>query len=392
MLRPFAFYRTPRLIFAAGAAGRIAASAAAYGSRVLLVTGGTSLERSGVFDAVTAAMTQASLAWRHVRVTAEPSPQLVDEAVGRFAGAIDCVVAIGGGSVLDAAKAVAAMLPLNEPVTPYLEGVGGRTHPGVTLPVIAVPTTAGTGSEATKNAVLSSVGPGGFKASLRHHNFVPACVVIDPELAVSCPAAVTAACGMDAITQLLESYVSTAASPMTDSLALPAFELATRALVPACTSGAADVSVRGDMAYAAFVSGVTLANAGLGAVHGLAGILGGRFPIPHGAACGTLLAPVTRLTIEKLTVSDPAASVGFVRKYAAAGRVVAQRPDLSDADGCRALVETLERWSGELGMPRLSDHGVTQTDLAGIAQKAESKTNPVKLDEGDMLRALEERL
>ena len=190
---------------------------------------------------------------------------------------IDVVLSTGGGSVIDAGKAVSAMLRVEGSVAEYLEDVGTRKHPGTKVPFVAVPTTAGTGCEATRNAVLSRVGPDGFKKSLRHDNFLPDAAVVDPVLTLSCPPDITAACGLDALTQLLESFVSTKASVLTDVLALSGLEHIGNSLVPACTNSGQDIDMRANLSYAALMSGITLTSAGLGTVHGFASSIGGLF-------------------------------------------------------------------------------------------------------------------
>ena len=259
-LASFQFYRTPRVRFGAGAFAALAEEAAGFGDEVLVVTGRRSLRASGRLDRLLRSLGERSLAHTVVETSGEPSPERIDEAVAAFRDRrISVVLAVGGGSVVDAGKAISAMLPCAGSVRSYLEGVGDREHSGEKLPFIAVPTTAGTGSEATKNAVLSSVGLDGFKASLRHDNFVPDLAVLDPELSLSCPADVSAACGMDAFCQLLESYVSTRASPLTDSLAVEGLRRAAGSLVAVCTTGADDLEARASMTHASFVSGITLA-------------------------------------------------------------------------------------------------------------------------------------
>lgn len=204
-------------------------------------------------------------------------------------------MAIGGGSVIDCGKAVAAMLVEDGSVQDYLEGVGTRKPSGAKIPFIAVPTTAGTGSEATKNAVVCDRKEG-YKKSLRHDAYMPDVAVIDPELTMTAPRPVTIACGLDAVSQLIESYTSTKANVFTDSLALTALSHASESLLPHCLDQGNDISLRGKMSYAALISGITLSHAGLGAVHGMAGPLGGLFPVPHGVTCGKLLFPKASTT------------------------------------------------------------------------------------------------
>lgn len=372
--------RYPRIVFGPGAREGLAREAAFLGRRVLLVTGRSSLSRSGRLEELTRELDKSSLEVHHLEVGGEPSPELVDGAVLSHRGlGVDLVIAVGGGSVLDTGKAVAAMLPLGAPVEDYLEGVGGVSHPGIRLPFIAVPTTAGTGSEATNNAVISRVGKGGFKRSLRHPSFFPDLGVVDPELTLTCPPEITAACGMDALTQLLESYLSPRSGPLTDALALSGMEKVRVGLLAAYRDGS-NIEARAAMSYAALVSGMTISSAGVGLVHGLASAIGGRFPVPHGVLCGTLLAAVTRANVEAL-FREPREGHRFLEKYAKAGGVLSGRSPGDVGEGCRLLLETLDRWTQEMNIPRLGTFGLGEEDLRELAGEASLKDNPVRLEE-----------
>jgi len=350
------------------------------------------LDRTGNWKKCEESLKRASVRFRRYRFSGEPSPDIVDSAVKEFTPLpVDAVLAVGGGSVMDCAKAVAALLPLGEPVTPYLEGVGTKTHPGRTLPLIAVPTTAGTGSEATKNAVISNVGRQGFKKSLRHDNFTPVCAIVDPELTLPCPPRVTAACGMDAFTQLLESYVSPQASPVTDALALSGIELMAPALIPASTDQGGDIGLRSSLSYAAFLSGVTLANAGLGIIHGLAAPLGGLVPIPHGIVCATLLAEACRVNIKRLRVLRGQEDL-MLAKFARLGRIVSGAGDAHLSAACDMLLRTLDTWTEQLSIPRLGAYGVSESDLDALATQAGQKNNPIQLELDDIRAILRARL
>jgi alcohol dehydrogenase class IV len=392
MIKPFDFYRTPKLVFGPGRVQDLGSIVGAYSSEVLVVTGGDSLDRTGNWKRCEESLARASIRFRRYCISGEPSPELVDRAVREFAPLSPrAVVAIGGGSAIDCGKAVAAMLPLGEPVTPYLEGVGNKTHPGKTLPFIAVPTTAGTGSEATKNAVISNVGRKGFKKSLRHDNFTPACAIIDPELALSCPASVTAACGIDAFTQLLESYVSPQASPLTDALALSGIGHIASALLPVSTDRGDDIECRSSLAYAAFLSGVTLANVGLGIIHGLAAPLGGLFPIPHGIVCATLVAEACRMNIRRLReLRDP--DDPMLTRYARAGQMLAGALEADISTGCDLLLQKLDQWTRQFSFPRLSPYGVSEAELDVLAAQAGQKNNPIQLEPNDIKAILRARL
>jgi alcohol dehydrogenase class IV len=392
IIKAFDFYRTPRLVFGSGRVKELGQIAASYGSEVLVVTGKDSLDRTGHWRKCAEAFKKAAVRFHRYSFSGEPSPDVVDHAVERFASpSLGAVVAVGGGSVIDCAKAIAAMLPLGEPITPYLEGVGTKTHPGKTLPFIAVPTTAGTGSEATKNAVISKVGRKGFKKSLRHDNFTPACALVDPELTLTCPPQVTASCGMDAFTQLLESFVSPQASPVTDALALTGIQHIASALPPASTDRGDDIECRSSLAYAAFLSGVTLANAGLGIIHGLAAPLGGLVPIPHGIVCATLVAEACRMNIKRIQELHGPDDIMLV-KYSHAGRVLSCRPDADILTSCDLLVQKLDEWTQQLSMPRLGHYGVAEPDLEALAAQAGQKTNPVQLGLDDIKAILRARL
>ena len=391
-MKPFDFYHSPRVVFGPGRVSELGALAAPFGSRALVVTGANSLDRSRYWDRIVRSLEHSSVLFHRFKIKGEPSPDLVDTAVSEFRPLKpDVVVAAGGGSVVDCAKAVAAMLPLGEPVTPYLEGVGNKDHPGNTLPLIAVPTTAGTGSEATKNAVLSRIGKGGFKKSLRHDNFTPVCALLDPELTLNAPPPVTAACGMDAFTQLLESYVSPKGSPLTDALALSGIEYVAPALVPAATDRGEDIELRSALLYGAFLSGITLANAGLGIIHGLAGPLGALIPMPHGMVCATLLAESCRMNIRRIREQrgkeDP-----MLARYGRVGRILSRKPAADHDQACELLLDTLEEWTEKLRIPRLGDYGLVASDLDGLVAQAGQKANPIELDREDVKAILKARL
>ena len=320
----FSLARLPRIEFGSGALAELSGIARGYGSRALLVTGAGSLQGSRFWPEITAELKARGISWRHLTVAGEPSPQMVDEAIRALrAEPIDVVVGIGGGSALDAAKAIAGLLKPGNSVMDHLEGVGPELpYTGPATPFIAVPTTAGTGSEATKNAVLSVQGPDGFKKSFRDDKLVAEYALVDPDLLASCPPAVIAANGMDAFTQLLESFVSSRAAPFTDSLAWGGMKAARDGL-PALYADSGDATARARMAYAALVSGITLAQVGLGSVHGLAAPLGAYFPIPHGVVCGTLVGAATRANIEALRAREPAHPA--LEKYAQVGRLLTRK-------------------------------------------------------------------
>lgn len=391
-MRPiFSFSGMPRLNFGAGAIGSLGEYAVSFGKRVLLVTGAASLERSGHLPRMVTDLQSFGMIVHRCRIDGEPSPAVVDQAVEAYrAQALDLVVAVGGGSVLDAGKAVAAMLKENGPVIDYLEGEGTRRPSGRSAPMIAVPTTSGTGSEATSNAVLSRVGVNGFKKSLRHDNYMPKLAILDPAMCLSAPAAVTAACGMDALTQLIESYVSTHASPLTDALALDGLRHLIPALPDACGKAAADIDCRGAVAYGAFLSGVTLAHAGLGVVHGVAGPMGGQIAIPHGVACANLLPFAVKATVDTLAAVDTQSAQAAIDKFARIGTIFGARYN-DRLDCCRHLVDCLYRWLDQLEIPRLERFGLTPAHVDQLMRTVSNKNNPLPLSSAQIRQMLADR-
>jgi len=390
-LSSFSIVRLPRIEFGSGAVHKLPGIAAAYGTQVLLVTGARSFAESASGVALLNSLRERGLSWEQVKVAGEPSPAFVDETVAALrATHFDAVVGIGGGSALDAGKAIAGLLRPGNSVLEHLEGVGPELpYRGPATPFIAVPTTAGTGSEATRNAVLST--PGGFKKSFRDEKLVAEWAIVDPDLLASCPPALIAADGMDAFTQLLESFVSTRANAMTDALARSGL-MAVRDALPALYRQQS-AAAREQMAYASLCSGICLAQAGLGAVHGLASPLGALFPIAHGVVCGTLVASATASIIAALEARDP--DHPALPKYAEIGRRFARQKGLNGRDARRYLVEFLRSWERELALPRLSQYGIGEGDLPRIvaaSRGSSMKTNPIELSDAELTQILAARL
>jgi len=393
MISEFLFSSTPHIHFGSGKRSQLNALISDFGKKAVLVTGRDSFDSSSCCQKLWQELSQ-DFDIRRVRVSGEPSPQLVDDAVSELRSfSPDCVIALGGGSAVDAGKAIAGLLPSGDSVMEYLEGVGkGRTYSGPSTPFIAVPTTAGTGGEASKNAVLSVVGTEGFKKSFRHETLVARHIILDPELTLECPSDVTAACGMDALTQLLESYVSLNANPMTDALALSGLEKIRDSLVTAVEEGG-DIEARAGMLYASSLSGVTLANAGLGSVHGIASPLGAYFPIPHGVVCGSLLVEATQMNIVAMYERSP--EHPSLNKYADAGRLFSGQESLDAYAAREALLGILQAWSGRLKMPRLSQFGVSEKDIDRIVAGSRGnsmQTNPVSLTDLEIGEIVRRRL
>lgn len=324
-------------------------------------------------------------------ISGEPDPDTIDRITSEVKGKIQSVIAVGGGSVLDAGKAIAAMCCSEGSVEDYLEGVGTRQPGGQTLPMTAIPTTAGTGSEATKNAVICRRGEKGYKKSLRHDNYIPPLIIIDPELYIHCPFEIMSSCGMDAFCQLLESYISTGANILSDALAWRGLTLFIENFSELCLSENRDSGQMGRIAFAAYLSGITLTHAGLGTVHGIAVPLGGFYPIPHGTACGTLLPEVMRRTIERLHIDSPQQDV--IIKLEKLGSHIeknsAIRPGKNPAF---AVCELMDRWLTDLKIPGLSQFGIVEADLEKIAAASGNKNNPVQFSKNEIVEMIRARL
>ena len=285
MIKDFNLILPHRTIFGNGKINELPALAKLYGNDILLVTGQSSFINSKYCENLCNTFDLIGIKYHMFTVSHEPSPENIDQAVIRFSNIpVKLVIAIGGGSVIDSGKALSAMLFKKESVTDYLEGVGNLVHPGNKIPFIAVPTTSGTGSEATKNAVISHTGKNGYKRSLRHDNFIPDIALLDPELTLSCSKEQTAISGMDCFSQLIESYLSDKSFPFTDNLAIEGITAIKNYLIRSWNWGQ-DLEAREGMSYAAYLSGICLTNAGLGAVHGFASSVGGIINIPHGTIC-----------------------------------------------------------------------------------------------------------
>lgn len=397
LCRGFSVSRLPRIVFGAGRLKELPGIVTGYGKHALLVTGNKSLRASKNWPLIADGLRAAGITFESMAVEGEPSPSLVDNVVAEFRHkGIDVVVGIGGGSALDAAKAIAGLLQPGNSVLDHLEGVGRDIpYKGPATPFIAVPTTAGTGSEATKNAVLSVQGENGYKKSFRDDKLVAEVALVDPELLATCPPEVIAANGMDAFTQLLESYVSINANPFTDALAWSGMEAVRDGFFAAYGGGNSEDAQRGraGMAYGSLLSGITLAQVGLGSVHGLASPLGAFFPIPHGIVCGTLVATATEMNIQALRTRAPQSLA--LGKYAETGRLLSRQPGLTDDEACRRLVEVLHKWTQRLGLKHLGAYGVQEHHVQKIVANARGssmKTNPLVLTDAEIGTVVRARL
>ena len=374
-MRPFEFATAGRIMVGQGRAAELPEVLAGLGSRVLVCTGADPARHAGALAGLGLPAAQFSMA-------GEPTVDLAraGAAAAREHGA-DVVAAIGGGSVIDTGKAVAMLLGNGGDPLDYLEVVGsGRKITKPSAPLVAVPTTAGTGAEVTANAVLA-VPAHGLKASLRSALMIPAVALVDPELTVSCPPPVTAASGMDALTQCLEPYVSVRATPLTDGLAREGLRRAAAGLREAFADGS-NLVARTDMAMCSLLGGMALANAKLGAVHGLAGVIGGTAAVPHGVACAALLAPVIEANVRVLR-SAPDGQPALDRYTEIAG-ILTGNPAAAVEDGFAWIRDAV----GLLEIPRLAAFGLSLQDVDDVVAKAAASSsmqgNPVVLSDDDL--------
>jgi alcohol dehydrogenase class IV len=386
----FDFVVPSRTVFGWGRRAEVGTLARSLGKRAFLVCGSRSLERSGVLSQIESALQKAGVsAVRVATISHEPLTADVDACVNRLLesnpGTGDLVIGLGGGSAIDLAKAIAALATNRHGggVTDFLEGVGkGLKIETPPLPVLALPTTAGTGSEATKNSVISSNDPP-YKKSLRSELMVPRIVVIDPELTVSLPPDVTAHTGMDAITQLIESYLSRRAQPIPQALAQSGLRLALRSIETAVADGS-NREAREGMAYAAYLSGIALANSGLGFAHGVAAALGIHCHVPHGLACAVMLPAALRINRD-------------VRRKEIAGlwALVNNEKCGHDDEAADRFIAQIDELTRRIGIPsRLSQIGVLPNQIPALIKGSRGNSmdgNPRDVSDeelGDMLERM----
>jgi alcohol dehydrogenase class IV len=376
-----------RIVFGAGKVAEVPAAVRSEGgTRVLVVTG-----KSGDRAARLASQLEAAgLSSAQFSVSGEPTIEAAREATACLAKErCDVVVAIGGGSALDLGKAVAALAANGGDPLDYLEVIGrGRPLSKPALPFIAVPTTAGTGSEVTKNAVLASK-EAGAKASLRSPSMLARAAIVDPDLLEGAPPAVLASSGLDALSQLIEPFISIRANPLTDALAREGIRRSTRSLRRAVLEGA-DAHAREDLALASLFGGLCLANAGLGAVHGFAAPAGGMFDAPHGAVCAALLPAALDVNLRALTARAPKSpALDRIREVA----VLVTGDPSARAEDAAPRLEALVR---ELRVPGLSHWGMTRNDLRALVDKAKiassMKANPIVLTDDELMEIAERSL
>ncbi len=383
---PFEFTAPVRIIFGPGTLKQAGPLAAELGCRALVLTGNDSAFAGPLLEVLNA----HGLTYVILAVTGEPSTETVRRGMMLAAEAkADLVIGFGGGSVLDAAKAIAVLATNGGDPLDYLEVVGrGQALRKPALPILAIPTTAGTGAEVTRNAVLLSP-EHRVKVSLRSATMLPRAAIVDPELTYSLPPAVTASTGLDALTQLIEPFTSIRANPLTDALCREGIARVARSLRRAYSDGQ-DAAAREDMALASLFGGLALANAGLGAAHGFAGPVGGMFPAPHGAVCAALLPHVMAVNIAALRQRQPQSPV--LDRYAEVARIVTGAAGAAAEDGV-AWVAAL---SADLGVPPLTAYGITRADAPTLVEKtavaSSTKANPIVLTQAELTEILERAL
>jgi alcohol dehydrogenase class IV len=382
----FEFMTANRIIFERGSISRIGKLAKELGTKVLLSTG----MPAETTEKVVKLLKDEGLEVVVVVVTKEPSIENLEVSLELARKEkVDVVVGFGGGSAMDTGKIISAMIHNPGEVLDYLEVIGkGMTLSVPSIPCIAVPTTSGTGAEVTKNSVLGSV-TNKVKVSLRSPFLLPKIVLLDPEMTVSVPPAVTASTGLDALTQVIEPFVSNAANPFTDAFCREGMKRASGSLRKAFDNGT-DIDARVDMSLASLMGGLALANAKLGAVHGFAGVLGGMYPIPHGVCCATLLPYTIETNVEALSSRMPDSE--YLKRFDEVGQILTGNAKANARDA----VKWIQELCAHLNVPRLSAFGITENDFPEIVEKSKvassMKGNPIVLTDAELFAILKSAL
>jgi alcohol dehydrogenase class IV len=379
----FDFSTATQIIFGAGKVRDIGTYAATLGRRAMVVTGRSPARA----DIILEQLDKLGIDSVSFSVTGEPTTDTALSGVqkARQAGC-DWVIGVGGGSVVDTGKVIAAMLTNEGKLLDYLEVIGkGKPLEKTPAPYVAVPTTAGTGAEVTRNSVLES-SEHSVKVSMRSPLMLPRLAIVDPELTYSMPPAITASTGLDAFTQLLEVFVSNKTNPLTDAICREGLRRAAGSLLRVFEDGR-DADAREAMSLASLFGGLALANAKLGAVHGIAGPMGGMFKAPHGAICGRLLPFVMEMNISALQMREPKSP--SLARYQEVARIVTEKTEAEPADGIKWVQNVCSR----LKLPPLADYKITAADIPQMVEKSlaasSMKGNPIQLTEvelGNILR------
>lgn len=387
----FEFLTATRIIFGPGAASQAGKLAASIGKRVLVASG----VPDPILDEITTCLVEAGLGVVELNVQSEPTTGIIQKGVS-IAREENCdlVFGLGGGSAIDTGKAVAALLTNPGDLYDYLEVVGrGQSIRLPSAPLVAIPTTAGTGAEVTSNTVISATLPDNpgrkMKVSLRSSFIQARLAIVDPELTLDLPAAVTASTGLDALTQLIEPYVSNRANPLTDALCREGLRRAAGALRTVYFEGG-DLKAREEMSLASLLSGIALANAKLGAVHGLASSIGGIFSAPHGSICARLLPFVMQTNIAALRERQEGSP--FLQRYQEVAQILTRRMDAAVEDG----LEWIQRLVLDMHIPGLSEYGINVEDIPELVNQAERASsmqgNPIRLSNAELSEILHQSL
>ncbi len=389
-MKPFHLKMPSEIIFGEGKIEELPEAISKFGNQALIITGEHSLFKSGNADRIFDILNNRQIKVTHQKISGEPTVELIDYLCDLYADCnADVIVGIGGGSVLDTAKAISVMLTEEGSVSEYIESIGNRTLSGKNIPLICVPTTAGTGSEATNNAVIAEYSPRTFKRSLRNDAMIPDIAIIDPELTLHSTFPVTANSGIDTFCQLLEAYTSTKSNAFTDAITLQGFRLISQNLVPVCTSSAEDIKVRSKVSYAALLSGIGIMNSSVTVIHGFASAIGGRYPIPHGAICGAMLLGCTLTNMRK--AQKYALNDDTTVRFAKLGSILSGiEYDYDKHDVLlRAVTEEIKTIGSKIKLQSLSQLGVRKDDFYNIVSDTRLNGNPIPLTETDLMEILE---
>ncbi|NCB01028.1 MAG: iron-containing alcohol dehydrogenase [Spirochaetia bacterium] len=382
MVNQFSLLQVNKVDFGVGSFKKLASYIDSYKSRGdLLFLMSTKIANHPEVLSLIASLKEEDVQVHSALVSGEPTVASIDTITKTYYETrVSLVVGIGGGSVLDSAKAVSVMLfhqhkwkDQDLSIKTYLEGVGTKEAPSYRLPLILIPTTSGTGSEATKNGVVAQIGEGGFKKSFRHDSYVPDVAIIDPSFTLTLPLEVTASSGLDALTQLMEGYVSTTENFFIDSLALPAIHKGGLALTHLLDGHLDDISSRSDISYASYISGVTLAHKGLTYVHGLSGPMGAVHSIPHGIACAKLMGPINRAMVEN-ELKEENIDSPYLVKMDAIAKGWGKKNALE-------AVEFIEQMVEKADFKPLREYGFTKEDLKKLSKMNSKRNSPVTLSE-----------